>query len=96
MRPKLAIRIDGSNLDHHLWNNHGTWWIHYTVLVNGAWQRRVRRSLATRSVEEARELRDRTFAELRADGDAVDPTVTSVTRPRASFAGTGSERGIVS
>ena len=27
----LSIKIDLENPDHHLWNNHGTWWIHYTV-----------------------------------------------------------------
>ena len=26
---KIAIRI-GSNPNHHLWNNNGTWWLHYT------------------------------------------------------------------
>ncbi|MGK0481496.1 MAG: hypothetical protein ACJAQ3_001473 [Planctomycetota bacterium] len=96
MRTKLAIRIDGSNLDHHLWNNHGTWWIHYTVLVDGAWQRRVRRSLATRSVVEARELRDRTFAELRANRDVVDPPFSADKPARSSLTGTGSERRIAS
>ena len=28
---EIALRIDESNLNHHLWNNNGTWWIHYTV-----------------------------------------------------------------
>ena len=29
---ELALRIDESNLNHHLWNNNGTWWIHYTSI----------------------------------------------------------------
>ena len=37
---ETALRIDESNLNHHLWNNNGTWWIHYTIyptqlLLNG-------------------------------------------------------------
>ena len=60
----LSIRVDGSNPLHHLWNNHGVWWIHYTILINGVRQRRMRLSLRTRDVEVARERRDRLFAEL--------------------------------
>jgi hypothetical protein len=60
---ELAVRIDPDNPNHHLWNNNGTWWIHYTVYPNAWSAERVRRSLGTRSLEEARELRDRLFAE---------------------------------
>jgi hypothetical protein len=45
--------------DHHLWNNHGTWWCHYTVHLPDYTKRRVRLSLGTPSVEQARKLRDR-------------------------------------
>ena len=31
MQPTLSVRIDPDNPNHHLWNNHGTWWLHYTV-----------------------------------------------------------------
>ena len=27
----LAIRLDPANPDHHLWNNNGTWWCHFTI-----------------------------------------------------------------
>ncbi len=61
---ELAVRIDPSNPNHHLWNNHGTWWIHYTVYPNLWSAERIRRSLKTRSLEEARRLRDRHFTTL--------------------------------
>ncbi len=64
MRQQLAIRIDGSNPDHHLWKNHGTWWIHYTLQLDGLRRRRVRFSLDTGLVEEARERRDELFSAL--------------------------------
>jgi hypothetical protein len=60
---ELAVRIDPDNANHHLWNNNGTWWVHYTVYPNAWSAERVRRSLGTRSLEEARWLRDRLFAE---------------------------------
>ncbi len=62
---ELAVRIDPSNPNHHLWNNNGTWWIHYTNYPNAWSAERVRRSLRTRSLEEARRLRDRHLGELR-------------------------------
>lgn len=46
--------------NHHLWNNHGTWWIHYTV-HHGPTKERVRQSLATRCLNEARRKRDALF-----------------------------------
>ena len=63
MRPHLAIRVDATNPDHHLWCNHGSWWIHYTLHL-GPRRRRVRRPLGTRDVQEARRLRDELFAAL--------------------------------
>lgn len=59
----LAIRIDPSNPDHHLWNNHGVWWCHYT-LHRGDLKRRVRLNLGVRDVASARELRDELFRSL--------------------------------
>jgi hypothetical protein len=53
-----SIRVLAHNPDHHLWNNHGTWWCHYTVHLADYTKRRVRLSLATPSVEQARKLRD--------------------------------------
>ena len=55
---ELALRIDDSNLNHHLWNNNGTWWIHYTIYPTPVTAERIRRSLKTRNLTEARHLRD--------------------------------------
>ncbi len=58
---ELAIRVDDSNLNHHLWNNNGTWWLHYTVYPTSVTSERRRHSLGTRFVEEARLRRDQIF-----------------------------------
>ena len=62
--PVLSVRVDETNLDHHLWCNHGVWWIHY-VVHEGNRKRRVRHSLRTRDVDVARRLRDAEFALVR-------------------------------
>ena len=54
---KIAIRI-GSNLNHHIWNNNGTWWLHYTEHLADYTRRRVRISLHTHNVRAARAIRD--------------------------------------
>jgi hypothetical protein len=53
-----AVRVNGNNLNHHLWNNNGTWWMHYTIYPTPITKERVRRSLRTNSIEEARRRRD--------------------------------------
>ena len=30
---ELAIRIDPQNPDHHIYNNNGTLWVHYTIYL---------------------------------------------------------------
>lgn len=62
--PRLAIRITDSNPNHHLWNNHGTWWIDYTIHPNAMQKERVRVSLETTSLAEARVRRDAIFADF--------------------------------
>jgi flagellar hook-associated protein FlgK len=39
-----------SNPDHHIWNNHGTWWCHFTVHHSDYTAERVRVSLRTRDL----------------------------------------------
>ena len=56
--PELAIRTDVHNPNHHLWNNNGTWFIHYTVYPTPVTKQRVRKSLQTKSLEVARKRRD--------------------------------------
>jgi hypothetical protein len=47
-----------ANPDHHIWNNNGTWWCHFTVHKSDYTAERVRVSLRTRSREVARQRRD--------------------------------------
>lgn len=60
----LSVRVNKKNPDHHLWNNHGTWWLHYTLHMEVFTKRRVRKSLGTHDVDEARARRDALLAEL--------------------------------
>ena len=48
--------------NHHLWNNHGTWWFHGTVHLPDGTARRVRVNLRTRDLPSACRLRDRILA----------------------------------
>ncbi len=61
---RLSLRITGGNPLHHLWNNHGVWWIHYTLETLDGRVRRVRRSLRTQRRDEAILLRDALLAHL--------------------------------
>lgn len=54
---ELSIRTTGGE-NHHIWNNNGTWWVHFTVHLPDYTARRVRRSLRTRDVAVARVRRD--------------------------------------
>ena len=49
----LSIRTDPANRNHHLWNNNGTWFAHYTLHTNAFTAERVRRSLRSQSVPPA-------------------------------------------
>ncbi len=62
LRP--SIRCNSRKLNHHIWNNHGIWWCHFTLRSSLGASKRVRRSLKTRDVAVAREKRDRIFAAL--------------------------------
>ncbi len=55
---KLSIRVSEANRLHHLWNNNGTWWLHYTEHLADFTKRRVRRSLRTHDLEDAVRRRD--------------------------------------
>jgi hypothetical protein len=59
-----AVRISPANANHHLWNNHGTWFLHYTIHPTPFTKERIRRSLGTKELEAARLRRDRFFAEI--------------------------------
>ena len=59
---QLSIRINETNPNHHLWNNNGVWFIHYTMYPTPVTTKRVRCSLRTSSVLEARVKRDDFFS----------------------------------
>ena len=55
---KIIVRIAPGNPNHHLWNNNGTWWMHYTVHHDNHTKERKRIPLRTSSIKEARKRRD--------------------------------------
>jgi hypothetical protein len=55
---RLSLRVNEANRRHHLWNNNGTWWIHYTLHFADYTAQRIRRSLKTSELEEAIRQRD--------------------------------------
>lgn len=71
-----GIRVRAENQNHHLWNNHGTWFLHYTIHPTPFTKERIRRSLGTKDVEVARERRDSFFATLAADAAKVAASTT--------------------
>ena len=52
------------NENHHLWNNNGTYWCHFTVHPPDYTKRRVRVSLHTSDLAEARRRRDALLASV--------------------------------
>lgn len=60
----LSARVSQENPDHHLWNNRGTWWCHFTLHRADYTAERVRVSLRTRDVAVARGRRDELLASL--------------------------------
>jgi hypothetical protein len=63
---ELAVRVNEENPNHHLWFNNGTWFVHYTIHPDPLTKQRVRRSLGTKSLGEAKSKRDRLLRELAA------------------------------
>jgi len=61
---RLSIRHDPSNGDHHLFNNHGTWWLHCTLHLPDSTKHRLRKSLRTPDRHQARQRRDELLATL--------------------------------
>lgn len=59
-----AARRSNGNANHHLWNNNGTWFLHYTTYPTSFTKERVRRSLGTKDLAEARLRRDAFFSGL--------------------------------
>lgn len=65
--PALDLEALGrANPDHHLWRNRRLWWVAFTIL-RGPLQERIRRSLGTADLGEARRRRDEMLARYAAD-----------------------------
>ena len=75
-----SLRISDANPNHHLWNNNGTWFLHYTVYPTPFTKERIRRSLGTKCLTTARERRDQFFEHL------VKPADASVVNGQEVFA----------
>ena len=60
---KLSVWINRKNQNHHLWNNNGKWWCHLTAHKPDYTAERYRVSLHTRDIAQARQRRDKLFAE---------------------------------
>lgn len=75
---KLSVRVNPANPNHHLWNNNGTWFIHYTRHETGYTKRRVRHSLKTRRVSVARNRRDAVLAEGRTSPPPVGQSASEI------------------
>jgi len=65
----------GRNPNRNLWDNNGTWWIHYTIYPTPLTKQRVRCSLRTKSVIEARQRRDALFLMLQTPGQGSTEAV---------------------
>ncbi len=74
-----SLRISESNPNHHLWNNNGTWFLHYTVYPTPFTKERIRRSLGTKDVKVARERRDNFFSLLAKETPSTSAQVAEAT-----------------
>lgn len=69
VRPVSTVSVElatsrafANNPNHHLWKNGRLWWIAFTLIHDGWRQERVRQSLGTDSLAEARRRRDSILA----------------------------------
>jgi hypothetical protein len=63
-RLKPGLDVSAIDPDHHLWLNGRRWWCSFSVVVHGWQQRRVRVSLSTAQIAQARRRRDGLLALL--------------------------------
>lgn len=61
---QLSLRLTAGNPNHHLWNNNGTWWCHFTLHLPDFTKQRIRRSLRTTDLDTARTRRDALLVRL--------------------------------
>jgi len=69
-----SLRVDRANECHHLWNNNGTWWVHYSIRHPEGGTTRYNESLKTPDFETACRKRDNFLrALIRADSSSGIP-----------------------
>ena len=61
-QPLISRRQKAAGPLHHLWQNHGNWWVHYTLHLPDFTAVRVRRNLRTKDLPTAQRLRDEILA----------------------------------
>ena len=61
---RVVTRVDNQNPNRNIWNNNGIWFVHFTLHLTDYTKRRVRQSLHTHDVAEARSRRDELFRTL--------------------------------
>ncbi len=79
-----GIRVRPENPNHHLWNNHGTWFLHYTIHPTAFTKERIRRSLGTKDLAVARDRRDAFFTNLASDAAKAAVSATPVRKAVAA------------
>lgn len=67
----LATRRTKNNPNHHLWNNNGTWWCHFTLHSATGTRKRHRISLKTRDLDAARRKRHRILSAIQANSGRI-------------------------
>lgn len=74
-RPALQVALSPEDRrfqrlgpNHHLWRNGRFWWIAYTVIIDGWRQERIRHSLKTDDLVDARRRRDDLLSAVTSDG----------------------------
>ena len=75
---QASVRIWAHNPDHPLYNNNGTWWLHYTAYPTPQTTERLRRSLKTRDVTLARSRRDAVLAQLFSGRGGAHPSSVDI------------------
>jgi hypothetical protein len=87
LAPGIAIAQEASHPDHHLWRNGRLFWVAFTIHIDGWRVERIRRSLGTTDILEARRRRDALLAEFESkSGVALSlrpPTARHWPHPRA-------------
>lgn len=67
----IANRRTKNNPNHHLWNNNGTWWLHFTLHSATGTRKRHRISLKTPDLDAARRKRDRILTAIEANSGKI-------------------------